>query len=69
MDNEGVKKRKPQRKITKQRLKNIALYYLERFETSVDNLKNVLKRRVDKYAYENPDYDKSEAYEWINELV
>lgn len=62
-------KRKPQRKITKQRLKNIALYYLERFETSVDNLKTVLKRRVDKYVFENPDFDKNEAYGWIDELV
>ena len=63
-----IKTRAP-KKITKQRLKNIALYYLERFESSVDNLRQVLMRRVNDYAYSNPDFDKSEALAWIEEIL
>lgn len=66
---ETEKKVKPLRKITKKRLKNIALYYLKRFESSAENLRSVLKRRVDKYAYRTPEFDKKEAYEWIDELI
>ena len=54
---------------TKSRLKNIALYYLERFESSENNLADVLKRRVDKYVFENKDYNPEQAYEWIAEIV
>lgn len=60
---------KPLKKITKARLKNIGLYYLERFESSVKNLKDVLKRRVDKYAFQNPDFNQKEAYLWVDEIV
>lgn len=68
---EKIEKKKivKQRKITSSRLKNIALYYLERFETSKSNLRNVLRRRVDKYAFENKEYDKSESYVWIDEII
>lgn len=54
---------------TKARLKNVALYYLERFESSENNLADVLKRRVDKYVFENKDYNPEEAYGWIREIV
>jgi len=63
------KKQKLLKKITKERLKNIGLYYLERFESSVQNLKNVLKRRVDQYARQNPEFNKQEAYCWIEDLL
>lgn len=69
---EGEKKEikiKKQKKISQARLKNIALYYLERFESSSQNLKNVLRRRVDRYAYENSDFDKNEAYGWVDLVV
>ncbi|MBR2299875.1 MAG: regulatory protein RecX [Alphaproteobacteria bacterium] len=62
-------KQKALKKITKIRLKNIGLYYLERFESSVQNLRDVLKRRVDRYAYQNPDFDKNQAYLWIEEIL
>lgn len=62
-------KKKILKKITKQRLKNIALYYLKRFESSVDNLRQVLKRRTNDYAYQNPEFNKDEAYAWIEELL
>lgn len=54
---------------TKARLRNIALYYLERFETSKDNLRSVLKRRVDKYVLYDKQYNPNEAYGWIDEVV
>ena len=57
------------KKITPQRLKNIALYYLKRFETSEYNLRNVLKRRIDDYAYWDKDFDKLKAYKWLDELL
>ncbi len=58
------------KKISKQRLKNIALYYLQRYEASTKSLADVLKRRVDKYAFENKDWaEKQMAYQWISELI
>ena len=48
-------RRRTIKKITPQRLKNIGLYYLQRFESSVENLRGVLRRRVDAYAKENPE--------------
>ncbi len=54
---------------TKARLLNIAMYYLERFESSSENLKTVLYRRIDKYAFINKDYDKSEAYLLVEEII
>ncbi len=61
--------KKMPKKITPQRLKNIALYYLKRFETSEANLRAVLKRRIDDYAYHDKDFNRAEAYEWMDALV
>lgn len=63
------KKPRALRKMTRQRVKNIGLYYLKRFESSVGNLRTVLKRRVDAYAYQNKEFERSEAYEWIEEVL
>lgn len=64
------KTKKSQPKIpTKVRLRNIALYYLERYETSVDNLRNVLRKRIDKYAFVNKDYSPEQAYQWVEEII
>ena len=68
-ENKTISKRKMPKKITPQRLKNIALYYLKRFETSAKNLRDVLCRRVDKYAYYDKEFDKKEAYGWVDDLV
>lgn len=57
------------RKITLSRLKNIALYYLQRFDSSADNLRQVLNRRVFDYARENPEFDRQEAAAWIEEII
>lgn len=68
-EQEKPRKAKILKKITKERLKNIALYYLQRFETSTENLRRVLQKRVSDYAYQNQDFDKSEAEIWIEGIV
>ena len=67
-DDEKPKKR-PLRKITPQRLRNIALYYLKRFESSVDNLRGVLQKRVLAYVRENPEFNRNEAFQWIEDIL
>ena len=64
-----VKKPRVLRKITRQRLKNIGLYYLKRFESSVANLRAVLQRRVNDYARQDKDFDRHEAMAWIEEIL
>ena len=68
MFNAKTKKSTP-KKPTKVRLRHIALYYLERFETSEDNLRAVLRRRIDKYAFFDKEYNPEEAYLWADEIV
>lgn len=68
-ESEKPKKTRILKKITKQRLKNIALYYLKRYETSVDNLRQVLRKRINDYAYQNKEFDKYEAYGWAEEIL
>lgn len=63
------KRRKIPKPPTKSRLMNIALYYLERFESSEENLRMVLHRRIDKYAFLNKDYNPSLAYQWVEEVI
>lgn len=54
---------------TKSRLMNIALYYLERFESSEENLRTVLRRRIDKYVFLNREYNPVAAYQWVEEVI
>ena len=68
-ETEKSKKTRLPKKITKLRLKNIALYYLKRFDSSVENLRQVLQKRVTEYAYYNPEWDRSEALDWIEEIL
>lgn len=68
LDEKSLKPKKL-RKITKQRLQNIALYYLQRFETSVENLRTVLWRRVRDYAFYVPEFNVAEAEEWIEDIL
>ncbi len=63
------KKDKPMRKMTKMRIKNIGLYYLKRFESSVANLRSVMRRRVNDYAFHTPEFVKQEGYDWIEEVL
>ncbi|MBR4106524.1 MAG: RecX family transcriptional regulator [Alphaproteobacteria bacterium] len=66
---ETVVRKKVLKKITVTRLKNIALYYLKRFETTRFGLKSVLRRRIDAYAYQDKEFDKTLAYEWVENLL
>ena len=66
---EEVKKVKTVKKITPVRLKNIALYYLKRYDTTKAALRQVLMKRVNEYAYYNPEYDKSDAVGWIEDII
>ena len=55
------------RKITQQRLENIALFYLERYESSQARLKQVLLRRVARARKEGADLP-DDVPVWINEV-
>lgn len=68
-ETEQPKRKRPTKKITPQRLKNIGLYYLKRFESSVENLRSVLQKRVNQYAKENPEFNKQEAYQWVENVL
>lgn len=60
-----TKKRGP---LTKAYLERAALHYLERYASSVDGLRRVLMRRVDKAAREER-CDPEEATPWVEEVV
>lgn len=68
-ETEQPKHKRPAKKITPQRLKNIGLYYLKRFKSSVENLRSVLQKRVNQYAKENPEFNKQEAYQWVENVL
>lgn len=68
-EEEQLKSKRPIKKITPQRLKNIGLYYLKRFESSVENLRLVLQKRVNQYAKTNHEFDKQEAYQWVENIL
>lgn len=55
------------KKITPTRLKNIALYYLERYDASSHKLREVLKRRLVKARLEQ--VIPTEAPGWIEEII
>ena len=56
------------KKITPQRLKNIALYYLDRFDACGEKLKSVLMRRIQKAVLAGDEVS-PEATEWVDEIV
>ena len=71
-ENASGGKKQPERKVprrmTQERLRNIALYHLERFATSAENLRRVLYRRTLKAARHH-DTDMEQARAWIDEVV
>jgi regulatory protein len=62
---------KKQKSITTKRLENIALYYLSKYDSSAENLKAVLKRRVEKARLKGADVPEnaSEAIEEITDKM
>ena len=67
-DETGKPVRKPPRKVTAAYLQRAAMSYLERYASSAENLRRVLRRKVDKRCRlrgENP----AEFHEMIDEVV
>ena len=62
------KKPRAPRKVDARYLENAALYYLQRYATSSQNLKNVLKRKVDR-SCRHHGMDVEEFYPLIDKLV
>jgi len=65
---EKTKKKKP-RKITPKYLENSAMYYLERFSSSSENLRQVMKRKIYKSCKFYGDDNISEKEEWLSDLI
>ena len=66
-DNSAREKRKP-RKATKKSLENAALFYLERYASSAENLRRVLLRRVERSARAH-DTDRDEGAELVDGII
>jgi regulatory protein len=64
----SARKRRGPRKATAKSLENAAIYYLERFATSRENLKRVLTRRVDRSVYHHGT-DRDEGLEHIEGVL
>ena len=56
------------RKVTRKSLENAAVYYLRRYSSSSENLRQVLLRRVTRSAQFHV-VDVSETHKWINEIL
>lgn len=60
--------RRQPRKVTPTSLRNAAIYYLQRYASSAENLRDVLTRRV-RRAERHHEIDREEAANWINALI
>ncbi len=69
-DNAGYKKRKKRnpRKITQRYLENAGLYYLERYASSSENFRRVMKRKIDRGAKFH-EQDVEEFYPLLDTLI
>jgi regulatory protein len=66
--NGGISERHLPRKATAQSLRNAALFYLQRYATSAENLRRVLMRRVERAAVAHGS-DVREGVEFVNEII
>ena len=57
-----------QKPLTAKRIENIALFYLERFDTSSTKLRQVLIRRVQRHNLQQIPID-PHVYEWIEQTI
>jgi regulatory protein len=62
------RKRRQPRKVTPNSLRNAALYYLQRYASSSENLREVLSRRV-RRAERHHETDREKAASWIDTIV
>lgn len=65
----GGRQRKIPKKITPGYLEKAALFYLERYSSSAQNLRRVLDRKISKSIREHGTPTKEEATGWVAELV
>ncbi|HVA35744.1 MAG TPA: RecX family transcriptional regulator [Stellaceae bacterium] len=65
---ESRKPRKLPRRMTAERLENVALHYLSRYASSSGNLRRVLMRRVARAAAAHGD-DPAAGAQWVEELI
>lgn len=68
MTKDSARKKKKPRKATQKSLENAALYYLQRYATSAENLRRVLMRRVDRSARAH-ETDPEEGAKLVDNLV
>lgn len=68
MTDDGKPLRKPPRKVTPAYLQRAAMSYLERYASSAENLRRVLRRKVDKRCRLRGE-DPAEFHEMIDEVV
>jgi regulatory protein len=68
MAQDSSRKQKKPRKATQKSLENAALYYLQRYASSAENLRRVLMRRVDRSARAH-DTDPEEGAKLVDDLV
>ena len=66
--NGGNSERRLPRKATAQSLRNAALFYLQRYATSAENLRRVLMRRVERAALAHGS-DAQKGAEFVNEII
>lgn len=66
-----MKKYKNAKKITYQYIQNAAYRYLERYATSEENLKFILRRKVERIVVNHKDSEKirQDAAQWIEDVV
>ena len=68
MVQDSPRKQKKPRKATQKSLENAALYYLQRYASSAENLRRVLMRRVDRSARAH-DTDPEKGAKLVDDLV
>lgn len=57
------------KKITPQYLQNAALFYLERYNSSAENLRRVLDRKIRRSIQQHGEPDAAEAAGWVSALL
>lgn len=60
--------RRQSKPVTAERLHKSALFYLERYASSSENLRRVLMRKVDRAARDHP-VDRDQAAQWVDALI
>jgi regulatory protein len=68
MKNQTDRAKKLPKKATRSHLENVALYYVERFSSTADSLRNVLNRRVHRSAHYH-ETDVAQGLNWVVEIV